>query len=305
MHAQPHQAGGVFRYGGLEPVEGLVHISEMTWNKRIKHPSKLVNQGDLVEAKVIGVDPRTDIAVLKIEAKGLPYVRLGDPDSLKVGEWVVAIGSPFGFENSVTAGIVSAKGRSLPQENFVPFLQTDVAINPGNSGGPLFNLRGIQPFHDFPEGPDWWNLDDYKAVFSQLPKLRMNFFGLHTYPEGHPNAEPTVWIGLPQDVAAEAYDYPEEFFAPQVHEIARPRPDTGQVVRAADAIRSAKRPVIIAGGGVRAVCEAVGIRDVLAKSMGSSNHANVVKATLKALSQLRTRDQVLSSRGKKKKEKAI
>jgi serine protease Do len=94
------------------------------------------------KAKVIGADRRTDIALIKIDATGLPAVRFGDPSKLKVGEWVVAIGSPFGFENTVTAGIVSAKGRSLPQENFVPFIQTDVAINPGNSGGPLFNMRG-------------------------------------------------------------------------------------------------------------------------------------------------------------------
>jgi serine protease Do len=94
------------------------------------------------KAKVIGADKRTDVALIKIEAAGLPSVRLGDPARLRVGEWVVAIGSPFGFESTVTAGIVSAKGRSLPQENFVPFIQTDVAINPGNSGGPLFNMRG-------------------------------------------------------------------------------------------------------------------------------------------------------------------
>ena len=94
------------------------------------------------KAKVIGADKRTDIALIKIDATGLPAVRFGDPTKLKVGEWVVAIGAPFGFENTVTAGIVSAKGRSLPQENFVPFIQTDVAINPGNSGGPLFNMRG-------------------------------------------------------------------------------------------------------------------------------------------------------------------
>ena len=94
------------------------------------------------KARVIGADKRTDVALIKIEASGLPTVRLGDPNRLKVGEWVLAIGSPFGFDNTVTAGIVSAKGRSLPQENFVPFIQTDVAINPGNSGGPLFNMRG-------------------------------------------------------------------------------------------------------------------------------------------------------------------
>jgi len=92
-------------------------------------------------AKVIGVDRRTDVALLKIDATGLPKITVGDSDKLKVGEWVVAIGSPFGFDNSVTAGIVSAKGRSLPQDNFVPFIQTDVAINPGNSGGPLFNMN--------------------------------------------------------------------------------------------------------------------------------------------------------------------
>ncbi|MBU1691846.1 MAG: DegQ family serine endoprotease [Gammaproteobacteria bacterium] len=94
------------------------------------------------KAKVIGKDRRTDVALIKIEAAGLPRVVVGNPSLLKVGEWVAAIGSPFGFENSVTAGIVSAKGRSLPQENYVPFIQTDAAINPGNSGGPLFNLRG-------------------------------------------------------------------------------------------------------------------------------------------------------------------
>jgi serine protease Do len=94
------------------------------------------------KAKVIGADKRTDVALIKIEGTSLPVVKFGDPNKLKVGEWVVAIGAPFGFENTVTAGIVSAKGRSLPQENFVPFIQTDVAINPGNSGGPLFNMRG-------------------------------------------------------------------------------------------------------------------------------------------------------------------
>ncbi len=94
------------------------------------------------KAKIIGTDKRTDVALVKIEATGLPKVMVGDPAKLKVGEWVAAIGSPFGLENTMTAGIVSAKGRALPQENFVPFIQTDVAINPGNSGGPLFNLAG-------------------------------------------------------------------------------------------------------------------------------------------------------------------
>ena len=94
------------------------------------------------KAKVVGVDKRSDIALLKIDAKDLPKVTIGDPEKLKVGEWVVAIGKPFGLDNTMTAGIVSAKGRDLPQENLVPFIQTDVAINPGNSGGPLINLRG-------------------------------------------------------------------------------------------------------------------------------------------------------------------
>jgi serine protease Do len=93
-------------------------------------------------AKVIGVDKRTDVAVIKIEGKQLPVVKLGDPSKLRPGEWVLAIGSPFTFENSVTAGIVSATGRSMPGEDLVPFIQTDVAVNPGNSGGPLFNLNG-------------------------------------------------------------------------------------------------------------------------------------------------------------------
>ncbi|WP_317202507.1 Do family serine endopeptidase [Janthinobacterium sp.] len=94
------------------------------------------------KARVIGVDARTDVALVKIDASGLPVVLIGDPARLDVGEWVAAIGAPFGFENSVTAGIVSAKGRTLPDGNIVPFIQTDVAVNPGNSGGPLFNMRG-------------------------------------------------------------------------------------------------------------------------------------------------------------------
>ncbi len=93
-------------------------------------------------AKVIGSDSRTDVALLKVEADDLPVVNIGSAEDLQVGEWVLAIGSPFGFDQSVTAGIVSAKGRSLPGGNYVPFIQTDVAINPGNSGGPLFNMQG-------------------------------------------------------------------------------------------------------------------------------------------------------------------
>ena len=94
------------------------------------------------KAKVLGADTYTDIALLKIEAAGLPAVKIGEAKALEPGEWVAAIGAPFGFENSVTAGIVSAKGRLLPNESYVPFIQTDVAVNPGNSGGPLFNMRG-------------------------------------------------------------------------------------------------------------------------------------------------------------------
>ena len=93
-------------------------------------------------ATLIGSDKRSDIALLKIDANDLPEVKLGSSDDLNVGEWVLAIGSPFGFDHTVTAGIVSAKGRSLPKDNYVPFIQTDVAINPGNSGGPLFNMDG-------------------------------------------------------------------------------------------------------------------------------------------------------------------
>ena len=97
------------------------------------------------EAKVIGTDPRSDLALLKVDASDLPFIRWGDSERIKVGEWVVAIGSPFGLDYSASAGIVSAMGRSIPnesRENYVPFIQTDVAINPGNSGGPLFNLNG-------------------------------------------------------------------------------------------------------------------------------------------------------------------
>jgi serine protease Do len=93
-------------------------------------------------ARLVGMDRRSDVALLKIEASRLPTVVIGDPSRLRVGDWVLAIGSPFGFDSSATAGIVSAKGRTLPSENYVSFIQTDVPINPGNSGGPLFNLQG-------------------------------------------------------------------------------------------------------------------------------------------------------------------
>ena len=102
---------------------------------------KLADRREFV-AKVVGVDKLTDMAVLKIDAQNLPAVRIGNPAEARVGEWVLAIGSPFGFENTVTAGIISAKSRSLPEEGYVPFIQTDVAVNPGNSGGPLLNVKG-------------------------------------------------------------------------------------------------------------------------------------------------------------------
>lgn len=117
----------------------------LTNNHVIKDANEIIvrlsDRRELI-AKIIGKDPRSDIALLKVEADDLPTVEIGNSADLKVGEWVLAIGSPFGFDYSVTAGIVSAKGRSLPRENYVPFIQTDVAINPGNSGGPLFNLDG-------------------------------------------------------------------------------------------------------------------------------------------------------------------
>jgi serine protease Do len=95
-----------------------------------------------LSATVVGIDRKSDVAVIKVDAKNLPTVTLGDPSKVKPGEWVIAIGSPFGLENSVTAGIVSATSRALPNDNYVPFIQTDVPVNPGNSGGPLFNMRG-------------------------------------------------------------------------------------------------------------------------------------------------------------------
>lgn len=101
-----------------------------------------LNDRSEYKAEIVGSDKRSDVALLKIEATGLPTLNIGDSDKLEVGEWVLAIGSPFGFESSATSGIVSATGRNLPSDSYVPFIQTDVAINPGNSGGPLFNLDG-------------------------------------------------------------------------------------------------------------------------------------------------------------------
>ncbi|MGH8764233.1 MAG: trypsin-like peptidase domain-containing protein, partial [Burkholderiales bacterium] len=127
--------------GFIVGADGIVLTNAHVVNGASEVTVKLTDRREF-HAKVLGADPATDIAVLRIDAKGLPVVRLGNPANARVGDWVVAIGSPFGFENSVSAGIVSAKGRNLPGESFVPFIQTDVAVNPGNSGGPLFNLAG-------------------------------------------------------------------------------------------------------------------------------------------------------------------
>ena len=113
------------------------HVVEGADEVRVKLPDKREFKG-----KVAGIDHLTDVAVVKIDAKGLPAVKLGDPSKARVGDWVLAIGSPFGFENTVTAGIISGTSRSLPEGAYVPFIQTDAAVNPGNSGGPLFNLQG-------------------------------------------------------------------------------------------------------------------------------------------------------------------
>ena len=111
-------------------IKGMTNI-KVTLNDKRQYPAKLIGQ-----------DEKSDVALLKINAKDLPTVKIGNPDELRSGEWVAAIGAPFGFENSVTSGIVSAKNRTLPDDGYMPFIQTDVAINPGNSGGPLFNLKG-------------------------------------------------------------------------------------------------------------------------------------------------------------------
>ena len=144
--------GGGFGGGGDEEAQSLGSGFVISQDGYILTNHHVVNNADEIVvkltdrrefvAKLIGSDARTDIAVLKVQATGLPVVNIGSPNDLKVGEWVLAIGSPFGFDQSVTAGIVSAKGRSLPGGNYVPFIQTDVAINPGNSGGPLFNMDG-------------------------------------------------------------------------------------------------------------------------------------------------------------------
>jgi len=137
----PHQQRTSLGSGFIMSDDGYI----ITNNHVVKDADEIIvrlNDRREFVAEVIGTDERSDIAVLKIDAKQLPTLKMGDSSKLKVGEWVLAIGSPFGFEHSVTQGIISAMGRSLPNENYVPFIQTDVAINPGNSGGPLFNLQG-------------------------------------------------------------------------------------------------------------------------------------------------------------------
>ena len=127
--------------GFIVKADGVVLTNAHVVNGASEVTVKLTDKREF-KAKVVGVDKDTDVAVLKIDAKDLPTVRIGDVAKAQVGEWVLAIGSPFGFENSATAGVISARARSLPGEGYIPFLQTDVAVNPGNSGGPLFNLAG-------------------------------------------------------------------------------------------------------------------------------------------------------------------
>jgi serine protease Do len=140
---QPQDRGPVRGVGSgfIVSADGVILTNAHVVDDAEEVSVKLTDKREFT-AKVLGVDKTTDIAVLKIQASGLPYVKVGDPKTTKVGEWVVAIGQPFGFENTVTSGIVSAKSRSLPGDSYVPFIQTDAAVNPGNSGGPLFNLKG-------------------------------------------------------------------------------------------------------------------------------------------------------------------
>jgi serine protease Do len=138
---QPHNQRGIGS-GFIVSSDGYVLTNaHVVGNDKAEVTVKLTDKREF-KAKVIGFDPRTDVAVVKIDAKNLPTVAIGDAEHARVGEWVLALGSPFGFEQTVTAGIISAKARRLPDESYVPFIQTDVAINPGNSGGPLFDLNG-------------------------------------------------------------------------------------------------------------------------------------------------------------------
>ncbi|WPB55066.1 Do family serine endopeptidase [Xylophilus sp. GOD-11R] len=137
-HAMPTRGEGS---GFIVSHDGLILTNAHVVKDASEVTVKLTDRREY-RAKVLGSDAKTDIAVIKIEGKDLPVVSLGKVQDLQVGEWVLAIGSPFGFENTVTAGVVSAKNRALPDDSAVPFIQTDVAVNPGNSGGPLFNARG-------------------------------------------------------------------------------------------------------------------------------------------------------------------
>jgi serine protease Do len=139
----PHQRGPMRGVGSgfIVSSDGVILTNAHVVTDADEVIVKLTDRREF-KAKVLGTDKTTDIAALKIDATNLPVVKIGDPSKTRVGEWVVAIGEPYGFENTVTAGIVSAKARALPQDSYVPFIQTDAAVNPGNSGGPLFNLKG-------------------------------------------------------------------------------------------------------------------------------------------------------------------
>ncbi len=141
MPNQPRAPQGAQGSGFIIKPDGYILTNAHVVGGKGEVTVKLTDKREFT-AKVIGADPRTDVALLKIDATGLQTVHVGDPNQVKVGQWVAAIGSPFGFENSISAGIVSAKGRALPDETYVPFIQTDAAVNPGNSGGPLFDLSG-------------------------------------------------------------------------------------------------------------------------------------------------------------------
>jgi serine protease Do len=143
----PDEGGREFRRQGLGSgfvidAEGYVLTNAHVVAEADEVLVRLADSKRAYKAKVVGTDRQTDIALLKVEARGLPVAPLGDSQQLQPGQWVAAIGSPFGFANTITAGIVSATQRSLPNETYVPFIQTDVAVNPGNSGGPLLNLQG-------------------------------------------------------------------------------------------------------------------------------------------------------------------
>jgi serine protease Do len=140
-HGSPDDADRSLGSGFVIDASGYILTNNHVVEGADEVTVRLSDRRELV-AEVVGADKRSDIALLKVKADNLPVVKLGRSDDLKVGEWVMAIGSPFGFDHSVSVGVVSALGRSLPSESYVPFIQTDVAINPGNSGGPLFNLDG-------------------------------------------------------------------------------------------------------------------------------------------------------------------